>query len=956
MRLLNTFIYCFIGVTAVAQKQPLTHDQYNEWKRLSKDQLSRTGKYISYEITPHRGDGYLYFYNVETKKLDSFYRSKDLQFNYNESYFVYTLTPGFDTLRQVELDKVDKKKWPKDSTVVYLIDKDSSVTFSPLKSFAIADKSDWIALLGEDNKWGQPTAKKKLCKKKQKKLDALKYETKGTTLTLWNPITGEEFKRKDVTEYKFSNQGKYLAYVTQKADSNYLHIWDIVKNEDREVTNHWLGLSGFTFSEKDDAMAFFCSQDTCKNKQFELALLDVTSTEADIIIDTTFKINDYTLSTNRKLSFTKDSKYLYFGVGPAPENEKKDTLLKNEIPVVDIWHYAEKELHTQQLHNLKRDLKKTDLFAYSVEDGFISRLSNDTLQVRENRDLKGGLFLGSSNEAYALAYQWDMSDKEDFYLIEANTSNTQLIKRGVRNGQLSPMGTQFVYFHPESLEYYIVDIKYNDGIEKTRNIQSRNDLQGQNEPEPYYLTSTEFRTVDNYIFDERCITCLLDSTVIFTGDVNGMPMDPYPLGIVGWMNEDELIFRTKYDVYSYTYSTNSLTNLTFGEGLKNKIEYSPYLWQYDSTYITLDNFYFKGQNEKTRGSHFAEWGTDGLKNKQYWDKALIANSKAKEGNVFTFRTQTVSEYPELQITNRTFDSPKQISVTNPQQSNYNWATVELINWTTYEGLELEGLLYKPEDFDPKKSYPLMVYYYELYTDRLHTYYSPKPTASIIYPTEYASGDYIVFIPDIRYNPGYPAKSAYDCIMSGTDKVLQLVPNIDSTKMGLQGQSWGGYQTAQLITMTNRYSAAMAGAPVSNMFSAYGGIRWGSGLNRQFQYEKTQSRIGKTIWEAPELYVENSPLFHLPNVETPLLIMHNDGDGAVPWYQGIELFTGMRRLGKPCWLLNYNDDDHNLMKDANRRDLSRRMREFFDYYLQDKPAPEWLEKGVPATRKDEVFSY
>ncbi len=250
----------------------------------------------------------------------------------------------------------------------------------------------------------------------------------------------------------------------------------------------------------------------------------------------------------------------------------------------------------------------------------------------------------------------------------------------------------------------------------------------------------------------------------------------------------------------------------------------------------------------------------------------------------------------------------------------------------------------------------MVYFYELYSDRYHQHYIPKPTASIIFATEYASAGYVVFMPDIRYKPGYPAKSAYDCIMSGTDHVLKTVPNVDSTRMALQGQSWGGYQTAQLVTMTTRYRAAMAGAPVSNMFSAYGGIRWGSGLNRQFQYEKTQSRIGATIWEKPELYVENSPIFHIPNIETPLMIMHNDGDGAVPWYQGIEMFTAMKRLGKKAWLLNYNGDKHNLMENANRMDLSIRMRQFFDHYLQEKPAPEWLTHGIPATKKGKELRY
>jgi len=272
------------------------------------------------------------------------------------------------------------------------------------------------------------------------------------------------------------------------------------------------------------------------------------------------------------------------------------------------------------------------------------------------------------------------------------------------------------------------------------------------------------------------------------------------------------------------------------------------------------------------------------------------------------------------------------------------------------GDTLEGLIYFPENFDINSSYPLLVYYYELNSDNLHNHSHPRPTASIIHPTEYASAGYVIFIPDIRYNTGHPAQSAYNCIMSGTDAVLKEFPNIDSMRMGLQGQSWGGYQTAQLITMTNRYKCAMAGAPVGNMFSAFGGIRWKTGMSRQFQYEKTQSRIGATIWEAIELYIENSPIFHLPKVQTPLLIMHNDNDGAVPWYQGIEIFMGLRRLAKPCWLLNYNGDEHNLMKTANRIDLSIRMRQFFDYYLQNKPAPQWLIEGIPATKKGKELRY
>lgn len=154
----------------------------------------------------------------------------------------------------------------------------------------------------------------------------------------------------------------------------------------------------------------------------------------------------------------------------------------------------------------------------------------------------------------------------------------------------------------------------------------------------------------------------------------------------------------------------------------------------------------------------------------------------------------------------------------------------------------------------------------------------------------------MFVPDIHYKTGYPGKSAYDYVVSGARAMVKK-GGIDSTRIGVQGQSWGGYQLTYLITRTKLFAAAWAGAPVANMTSAYGGIRWESGLNRQFQYEKSQSRIGATLWEKQNLYIENSPLFYVPRIITPLVIMSNDADGAVPWYQGIEMFTAMRRLGK-----------------------------------------------------------
>ncbi|MCF0168086.1 MAG: S9 family peptidase, partial [Bacteroidales bacterium] len=297
-----------------------------------------------------------------------------------------------------------------------------------------------------------------------------------------------------------------------------------------------------------------------------------------------------------------------------------------------------------------------------------------------------------------------------------------------------------------------------------------------------------------------------------------------------------------------------------------------------------------------------------------------------------------------------FATEKQLSDINPQQRDYNWGTVELVKWTARTGRETEGLLFKPENFDESKRYPVLVYFYERSSQDLYSVKTPAPSRSVINIPYFVSNEYVVFVPDIWYEVGHPGRSALDYVMSGCDMLCEY-PWIDGDNMAIQGQSWGGYQVAYMITQTGRFKAAGAGAPVSNMTSAYGGIRWGSGMVRQFQYEQQQSRIGSDLWNGFDLYVENSPIFFVPNVTTPVLIMHNDADGAVPWWQGIEFFTALRRCGKQAWMLQYNGEEHNLAQRRNAKDLSVRLADFFDHFLKGKPMPQWMEKGVPYWEKE-----
>ena len=320
-----------------------------------------------------------------------------------------------------------------------------------------------------------------------------------------------------------------------------------------------------------------------------------------------------------------------------------------------------------------------------------------------------------------------------------------------------------------------------------------------------------------------------------------------------------------------------------------------------------------------------------------------------------YTIESYTTFPDLHCADLRFKKSVQVSHGDRQQADYLWGTAELVSWISLDGRPLEGVVYKPANFDPNKKYPMIVNFYERNSETLYEYHMPEPHRSTIDYRLYNSNGYIVFNPDIRYRDGYPGESCYNCLMPGVSMMIAK-GYIDEKAIGAQGHSWGGYQVAYLATRTNLFAAIESGAPVVNMFSAYGGIRWGSGMARAFQYEHTQSRLGGTPWSRPDRYHTNSPLFTMDKVQTPILIMHNDADGHVPWYQGIEYFVAMKRLGKPCWLLNYTGEPHWPLRMANRIDFQTRMFQFFNHFLKHEAAPKWLDEGVRAVDQPYELGY
>ncbi|MFT4023859.1 MAG: prolyl oligopeptidase family serine peptidase, partial [Flavihumibacter sp.] len=531
----------------------------------------------------------------------------------------------------------------------------------------------------------------------------------------------------------------------------------------------------------------------------------------------------------------------------------------------------------------------------------------------------GNVAIGTSTRGYRIQQQWSQNGMHNLYVIDVKNGTRKLVATGLKRNyeRLSPNGKYIAWYDTEGKNWKVYDIASSKTAVLSKGI-----------------------TVP--LYDEE----------------DDHPDDAPAHGFMGWLEGDEAAFiYDRYDIWQVDPSGGRpAVCITKGEGRRNRIAIrynhldpeTDYIKKGDWLLMDLFDYKQKGANWMSyrEGSGFS-LDTGSLMGATY-----LAPVKARRAGDFIYVKQTPSssdvyagrvEAAADKAGNLAYSS------LNPQQAGYNWFTVELKHWPTLAGQTNEGLLYKPENFDPTKKYPVILYFYERDADTRYRYIEPMPVRASVNIAYYTSNGYIVFDPDIKYKTGQPGEDAYNAVV-GAARWLARQPWIDSTKMGIQGHSWGGYQVAYLVTRTNMFAAAESGAPVSNMTSAYGGIRWGTGISRQFQYEKTQSRLGKTLWEDPQRYLKNSPLFRADKIKTPLLILHNDKDDAVPWYQGIELFTAMKRLNKKVWLVTYNDELHGIIERRNRKDWTIRMAQFFDHYLKGKPAPRWMTEGIPARDK------
>lgn len=922
---------------AFAQKKPLDHSVYDSWKNVGAFSMSDDGKFASYMVTEQEGDAYVQILNTKTLERNTIDRGNQPKLTPDGKFLITTIRPFFQETKTAKNKKVKPDLMPKDTLGIY------NVYTKELNKIPFL-KTVKIGRYGKDFIAFQTTPPADTSKSKK---PVKKDKNEGSDLMVYQLQSGAIDTLKYISSFDFTTGGDSLFFIR-------------IPNSKDSITTPGLFLyipktkaltSIYNFdlkqtvklpivSEDNKQIFFYANLDTTKKGKENISILQYKEgyPQAKVLIDNNLKglQEGWKISENRSLQVSTAGHRLFFGIAQILP-EKDTTLIDADLAKLDIWGYQDNYIQPVQLLNVNRELKKSYMSMIELDkEPELIRISHDeyhVVQVPDKYNSDWGYSVSDYN--YQIESQWSANPRNDLYLVNLKDGSSKVLleDKYISYVSASPEANFLTWFNNEDQQWYSYEI-----------------------------------ATDKIV----CLT--KDLNVSFANELHDSPVMAGSYGHEGWAAQDKAIFiNDRYDIWQIDPKGEAAPiNLTDGLGRKENLRFNIvrldnillppgtpgvkkepikpketiYFSVFDNT--TKDNGYYYKEMSKKKPV-MTKWVVEPM--------TFVYLNRSKDGKVITYVKHNFVNSPNVWITKDNFKSQTKITDINPQQKEYNWGTNELVQWTSRTGVKLDGILHKPENFDPTKKYPMLVYFYERTSDLLNYYRAPAPSRSTINIPYFVSNEYLVFVPDIAYQIGHPGKSAMDCIVPGVEKLIEN-PWVDKDNIAIQGQSWGGYQVAYMVTQPEifKWKAAGAGAPVANMTSAYGGIRWGSGMTRQFQYEHTQSRIGKTLWDGFDLYIENSPIFFVDKIETPILIMHNDKDEAVPWYQSIEYFTALKRLGKPAWLLQYNNESHNLGSRVNAKDLSIRLEQFFNHYLKGAPMPVWMKTGVPATLKGIDWGY
>ena len=932
-------------------KRPLTHADFDAFRSISGQKISPDGKYVAYGWFPQEGDGEVIVrdlaLNSEVREpagerppavppdpeaaeaAPAVQRTATIQFTADSRWVIFTTFPSRAETEAARRAKKKPEEMPRAGLVLIDLRTKAVERLSGVKGFQLARQaSDFVvyqreslpvvaakaAEADEDNGEDQP--------RRGGTGRSTAAATVGTPLVLRRLSGGVEREFADVSDYTYTHDGRTLVYAvaTKNPEStNGVYALPVLAGGDPAplvplVTGKGK-YSRLTWDERQQRLALLSEREDAADPLARVKLYQWDRQAATAVaIEIAGLSGGHTLSSKGTLSFSRDGERLFFGVALPPKAAKTGDDGPVEKAGFDLWHYLDDHIQPMQKSRAAAERNRTYRAVYHWATKKTVPLA-DINMSELNASEDGRYAFGSDDREYRRAAEYDRRYADLYVVNTATGERTPLATKQAGALSWSHMGNAAVHF--DGRHWFAVQVPSGARVNLTAAIP-----------------------------------------VKFFNEDDDHPDSPPPYGFGGWTRDGaSVLLYDRYDLWQVNLDGRRAVNVTDGLGRAEGLQFRAVRLSDDPAERGFDPakpLLLRAERLATRESGFYR---DFL-GRQIKPELLVMGPraysspvKAEKADKIMFTTSRFDEFPDLYVADADLKGMQRISEGAKQMEPFTWGKAELVSFRSLDGVALKGTLFKPDNFDPAKKYPLLVYIYERLTQGLHNFVPPAPGHSINV-SYYVSNGYLVLQPDIAYRVGYPGPSALQCVLPAIDAVVAK-GGVDESNIGIQGHSWGGYQIAYMLGQTKRFKAAAAGAPVANMFSAYNGIRWGPGIPRQFQYERTQSRIGGTPWQYPLRYLENSPIFQADKVTTPLLMLHNDADDAVPWYQGIEYFLALRRLEKEVYLFSYNGEPHGIRRRVNQKDYARRLQEFFDYQLKGAPKPDWMQRGIPFLEKEAV---
>ncbi len=906
MQKILSFLFCFIigAATLSAQKKNLTAEDYGKWQSIGSSELSPNGAWVAYQIIVQEDNDTMYVVNRTTNKTYKLAYSGTPEFSKDNHWLAYRIGLPFKDAEKLR----DQSKPIEYKMGLLNLATGKIETIANINRFGFSRNGKFLAAY--------------LAPPKENK-------DKGSVLLLRNLSDSTTRTIGNVTEYAFNKKSDLLSYIVESANAagNSVELFNLNSYTLKVVASDTSKFSKLTWAKEGDGFSFF---KTFKKEGFEeenaqvysctnlnnpkIAILDPLKTKgfpvgmrvhngsnlrmSDDMSSVFFGIQTWTVKPKKEDRKPTDSAKTKVADSLKMENAK--LAMKSDAKLADVWHWKDAEIQPRQKITYAQDKNASYLSVWNTDNNSFYQLATEEFS---NASVSGNQKYAviATDKKYKPAFKEDYAD---YNLVNTKTGVSKSLYTKMLSGfftapQSSPDGKYLIYFKDKNW------FTYNIATEQNTNITAN-------------IKTNFWNTRDDH------------------------PAVKPPFGIGGWIKGDkEVLLYDEYNIWAVTPDGASARKIA--EGDKEEIAFRVARVDFEEIYLDdAGPLYFSAYGDKTKKFGYYKYENGKTDKLIFEDLQVNRLSKALDANVFTYVKQDYDLSPELYVSDN-FTKEQKAASTNPQQQNYYWGKSKLVSFTNKLGKKMQGALYYPANYEAGKQYPMIVYMYEILSNNVHNYVAPSIRRAYN-TTNYTTNGYFVFQPDIVYETNDPGISAVNCIVPGVKEVLKT-GMIDAGKVGIMGHSWGAYQTSFLITQTDIFKAAIAGAPLTDLISMSLSIYWNSGTPDQKIFETSQGRFDGPWYERTEAHIRNSPMFNASKIKAPLLVTFGDKDGAVDWHQGIEMYGTMRRMEKPFVMLVYADENHNFTKKENQIDYQKRQREWFDHYLLGKPAEKWITDGV-----------